>query len=154
MEEDTLALKEQLYALCREHLERRVLSLRSALDDAQTAANEETKSSAGDKHETGRAMMQLETEKLGAQLQKARHEQEKLQRIRPNKACRSVEPGALVITDKLRLYFAISAGKIVVEGKEYFALSLQTPLGKAARGRQVEDTFALQQQQYRIKKII
>jgi len=149
-----MTIKQQLYDACRESLHKREQAIRSALDAAQAAANEETKSSAGDKHETGRAMMQLETEKLGVQLQEVRLEQEKLQRIRADRRCQTVEPGALVITDKLRLYFAISAGKIILESGEYFALSTQTPLGKAALGLQKNNTFALQNQEYQIKEII
>ena len=151
---ELMALKRQLHDACREHLFKREQAIRGALQEAQAAANEETKSSAGDKHETGRAMMQLETEKLGAQLQEVLREQEKLQRIRPDKHCQSVEPGALVMTDKLQLYFAISAGKIVVGGQTYYALSLQTPLGKAALGRQEDESFAQLEQVYRIKKIV
>lgn len=150
---ELMALKQQLYNACRESLQKREQTIRSALQDAQAAANEETKSSAGDKHETGRAMMQLETEKLSAQLQEIIREQEKLQRIRPDKPCLTVEPGALVMTDKLRLYFAVSAGKIMVEEQVFFALSAQTPLGKVALGKQEGDLFTLQQQQYLIKKI-
>jgi len=151
---DLLNTKERLHALCQERLEKRAQSIRTALDEAQTAANEETKSSAGDKHETGRAMMQLETEKLGGQLREVLREQEKLHRIRHDTHCRVVEPGALVITDSLQLYFTVSAGKLVLDGEEYFALSAQTPLGKVALGKKEGDRFALQKKQYLIRKII
>ena len=149
-----MPIKISLHKECIDRLSERIKGIRDALTDAQQAANQETKSSAGDKHETGRAMMQLETEKLGVQLQEVRLEQEKLQRIRADRRCQTVEPGALVITDKLRLYFAISAGKIILESGEYFALSTQTPLGKAALGLQKNNTFALQNQEYQIKEII
>lgn len=152
--EDTLNLKKQLYALCTEHVEKRVQSLRSALKDMQDSVNEETKSSAGDKHETGRAMMQLETEQLSSQLREVLNEQDRLRQIQSDRRSRFVEPGALVITDSLRLYFAISVGKLLLNGEEYFALSLQTPLGLAAKARQEGGTFAFQNKEYCIKKII
>ena len=46
--------------------------LQNAINRAQESLDSESKSSAGDKHETGRAMAQLEMEKLGGQYESAR----------------------------------------------------------------------------------
>ncbi|MFP4092477.1 MAG: 3-oxoacyl-ACP synthase [Cyclobacteriaceae bacterium] len=150
----TIDIKKKLHQACRDSLLKREAAIREALREAQESANEETKSSAGDKHETGRAMMQLETEKLSGQLREVLQEQEKLQQINPDKKCHIVEPGALVITDTLRLYFSISAGKLLIDGVEYFALSAQTPLGQLALGKQEGGTFAFQQRTYRVISVI
>jgi len=147
------SLKKKLHQACKDSLQKRLSTIQQALGEAQAAANQETKSSAGDKHETGRAMMQLETEKLSKQLQEVLKEQDRLKKIPVDNKCRHVEPGALVTTDSLCLYFAISAGKVLVDGKSYVALSLQTPLGLAARGKQVGDNIELPQQLYQIKEI-
>jgi len=146
-------LKKKLYKACQQNLEDRIQAIQRAMGEAQEAANHETKSSAGDKHETGRAMMQLETEKLNARLSEVLSEQDRLRQIRPEKLSRSVEPGALVITDTKKFYFSMGAGQLSVEGEEYFALSMQTPLGQVAKGRKKDDTFELRGQKYRIKKI-
>ena len=77
-------LKIQLHQKCAEIIEQRITELKSIIQESQDAANNETKSSAGDKHETGRAMAQLETEKLSSQLSEALKTQKTLQKINPN----------------------------------------------------------------------
>ena len=53
------------------YVHERIAATQEAIYTAQLSANEETKSSAGDKYETGRAMAQLEIEKNTAQLAEA-----------------------------------------------------------------------------------
>jgi hypothetical protein len=64
-------LKKDLYTLCVNYAKTRIETAKQAIDDAQQSANEETKSSAGDKYETGREMMQQETDRNQAQLNEA-----------------------------------------------------------------------------------
>ena len=61
-------LKQQLYQYCWTFIEDRFKTIQNNIEELQKALNSETKSSAGDKHETGRAMLQLDREKLGLQL--------------------------------------------------------------------------------------
>ena len=60
--------KQQLYTKCQDFLNGRLEVIQSKILDIQNSLQSETKSSAGDKHETGRAMLQLEREKTGHQL--------------------------------------------------------------------------------------
>ena len=62
-----MLLKQNIYSQCLLILNQKIEELNSALATATESANNETKSSAGDKHETARAMMQLEQEKLSLQ---------------------------------------------------------------------------------------
>jgi hypothetical protein len=64
-------IKIKLYQYCVEFIDKRIAGAREAIQIAQDSANEETKSSAGDKYETGRAMAQLEIEKNTTQLEEA-----------------------------------------------------------------------------------
>ena len=61
-------IKEKIIEACRAYLQEKQTSLQLIITDINEATHTETKSSAGDKHETGRAMMQLEQEKLNKQL--------------------------------------------------------------------------------------
>ena len=54
--------KDELYKKCVQIIENQILLAQQGIENAQQAANEETKSSAGDKYETTRAMMQIEIE--------------------------------------------------------------------------------------------
>ena len=65
---ENLRIKEVLYASCIDFIEDRLETIQRTINDIQGSLTSETKSSAGDKHETGRAMLQLEREKSGVQL--------------------------------------------------------------------------------------
>ena len=61
-------LKKALFNHCRSLLEKKMGVLEQQKENLQKDLTSEAKSSAGDKHETGRAMIQLELEKLGNQI--------------------------------------------------------------------------------------
>ena len=84
MEKSTL--KKLLHEKCEEYIAKRIATAQNAMDEAQRAANEETKSSAGDKFETGRAMMHLEKQKNAFQLGEALKVQQQLSKVNPNKS--------------------------------------------------------------------
>lgn len=129
------ALKIQLHKLCATYLQSKITQTQKAMEEAQIAANQETKSSAGDKHETGRAMMQLEIEKYSGQLTEWLKVLQELERIDPKRACNSVEVGALVICNNGSYYISIAAGKLSYEGKTYFAVSPASPIGELLIGK-------------------
>ncbi|MEJ0032235.1 MAG: hypothetical protein WDO15_18500 [Bacteroidota bacterium] len=66
-----MKLSDTLYHLCLEFIDNRIKTIRNAISETQASADEETKSSAGDKYETGLSMMQLDMEKQAEQLQEA-----------------------------------------------------------------------------------
>ena len=64
------ALKKQVFDHCWDTVLKQEKSLLNRQQLLRESLESEQKSSAGDKHETGRAMVQLEQEKLGKQLHK------------------------------------------------------------------------------------
>ena len=64
-------LKKDLYLFCQAYISNRKARIEARIAAVSEALEAESKSSAGDKHETGRAMLQLEREKLGHQLAEA-----------------------------------------------------------------------------------
>ena len=80
--EDFSDIKSKLYQQCLNIIEDKINVARVSMDTAQQAADQESKSSVGDKYETGRAMMQLEKEKLMFQI----HEALKLKKVLLNHA--------------------------------------------------------------------
>ncbi len=131
----TTAIKQQLHHLCLAYVTQRIMNAQAAMEEAQRAANEETKSSAGDKYETGRAMMQLEKQKNALQLAEALKLKEQLAKVNPTKTYQEVQPGCLVKLNTGSFYIAISAGKLRLEGERYYAISIQSPIGQALRGK-------------------
>ena len=67
MSKDT-NIKLELYNKCLAFTQDRLNTINKTIQELQESLTSETKSSAGDKHETGRAMLQLEREKAGQQL--------------------------------------------------------------------------------------
>ena len=61
-------IKGELLAYCKQFVTDKLQNLNNRIQEVNHALLSETKSTAGDKHETGRAMVQLEREKLGSQL--------------------------------------------------------------------------------------
>lgn len=148
-----LEIKQQLYERCQSYLAQRIATAQEAIQAAQASANEETKSSAGDKYETGRAMMQLEMEKNGAQLAEALKLKRMLDQIRIDQQPLTVQPGSLVLTDQGNFFIAISVGQLVVEARTYIALSAESPLGSRLKGLKAGESFHFSNKTYKIGQV-
>jgi transcription elongation GreA/GreB family factor len=148
-----LEIKQQLYQRCQAYLAQRITNAQEAIQAAQASANDEIKSSAGDKYETGRAMMQLEMEKNSIQLAEALKLKRLLDQIRVDQSPPAIQPGSLVITDQGNFFIAISVGQLVVEGKTYIALSAESPLGAKLKGLKVGESFHFSNKTYKITQV-
>jgi hypothetical protein len=124
--------KPTLHALCQAFIEQRIAAARTAMQAAQESSSSETKSSAGDKYETGREMANAERDRNAAQMQQAQQLQAELARINPDLPSDTVHPGALVSTSMGRFYISISAGKL--DGTDVFAVSAAAPVAVALKG--------------------
>jgi transcription elongation GreA/GreB family factor len=149
-----LAIKAKLYEQCMEYAHRRVQEAQDELSSLRDSAGSETKSSAGDKHETGRAMVQLEQEKATRQLHEAQLLVEALHRIDSAGVSPVVMSGSLVFTDQGDFYISIPAGRIEAEGRSYYALSPAAPLAKALSGRKAGSAVDFGGREYRITRVI
>ena len=147
-------IKQQLYQACQEYLQMRIDAAQQAIDAAQQSANDETKSSSGDKYETGRAMMQLEVEKHTSQLAASMKLRHTLNQIRIDHASATVQSGSLVVTDRDVFFMAISLGKVKVEDKSYFVISPASPLGQTLMDLKSGDRTIFKGQAYTIQEII
>ena len=125
-----------------------------AIDEAQKASNDDTKSSAGDKYETGRAMMQQETDRNLLQLNEANKLKVALNQFGTSSVSDTVETGSLVITNNGNFYIAISAGVLTADNETYFAVSPASPVGLKLRGLKTGNEFILNGKQYHIKAVI
>jgi hypothetical protein len=147
-------LKKDLYTLCVNYAKARIETAKQAIDDAQQSASEETKSSAGDKYETGREMMQQETDRNQAQLNEANKLLIALNQINIDSSPSSAAPGSLVITDNGKFYLSISAGALNLNGEGYFAVSPASPIGSKLLGRRTGDEFIVNGKHYKVKEVV
>ena len=145
--------KKLVHDRCQQLVQQMLADADAAIRAAQRAANEETKSSAGDKYETGRAMMHLEQEKLASQRSAAQQLLSVLHQINPARVSDKVDLGSLVNTDRGWFYVSVGLGKIQVEGLSCFSISPAAPLGQALWGRQAGDQVLLNGNPIRIISI-
>ncbi len=136
-----ITIKQQLFEVCKNYVQVREKTVKDIIISNQKALHSDTKSSAGDKHETGRAMLQLEMEKAGQQLTVIDQMKMTLDRILINDNSEIVKLGSLVITSKLNYFLAISAGELQIENKKYYGVSIASPIGKLMFGKKVGDEF-------------
>ena len=146
-------LKQQLYQYCWTFIEDRFKTIQNNIEEIQKALNSETKSSAGDKHETGRAMLQLEREKLGLQLAEINKIKKALSRVNLDNTSNVITLGSIVFTNKLNYFITISAGKLVVDNEVFYAISANTPMGKLLIGKTAGDVIDFNKNTIEIKKI-
>ena len=96
----TMKLKVELYNKCEAFVNKRLQNVEEVISSNQKALQTETKSSAGDKHETGRAMLQLEMEKAGQQLAGITQIKEILAKINVSKTSEIGHLGSIILTEK------------------------------------------------------
>jgi transcription elongation GreA/GreB family factor len=148
-----MTVKAKLYQYCVDYALQRIAHIQEEISRAQSSANEETKSSVGDKYETSRAMAQLEVERNMVQLKEAEKLQSTLQGLGNSIARERVTPGSLVNTSQGIFYIAISLGAITLDKKQYFIVSADSPIGKLMLGKRVGDNMTWNNKQYKVQSI-
>jgi len=146
-------LKKELFGLCLDYVEKAMLEARMAIDDAQKASKDDTKSSAGDKYETGRAMMQQETDRNMVQLNEANKLKVTLNKINPKMLSTTVDNGSVAITDNGNFFLAIGAGAFILNKETYYTISAYSPMGLKLKGLKAGDKFRLNGKDYQLKTV-
>ena len=132
---DLAELKLKIHQKCLYLALTKIDSLKSELVGLQEASNQDTKSSAGDKYETGRSMIVLEKEKLGIQLMEAYKLKKALDLINLGKSINKVGLGALVKESNNFYYFSANFRVLDIADVKVFALSTLSPIGQAMLGK-------------------
>ncbi len=146
-------LKPLVYAACKNVIEERLSLAKAAMNEAQASANQEEKSSAGDKYETGRAMAQLERDKAATQVAEALKMREAFDRIKPDKNSTSVEMGSLVQTDQAYYFIGVAVGKLTINEIECLAISTASPIGQMMIGKKPGDSISFNKQTFFIREV-
>ena len=134
-----IKIKQELFKKCEAFVNNRLQTVEDIISSNQKALQSETKSSAGDKHETGRAMLQLEMEKAGQQLAGINLMKEILSKVNISTASDIAHLGSIIETTSGNYFLSISAGQLKVADKVYFAISVSSPIGKLLLGKSMSD---------------
>jgi transcription elongation GreA/GreB family factor len=148
------ALKEQLYLLCGDYIRNREAEIKRIITEAQEAANNETKSSAGDKYETGREVMQQEIDLNKGRLNELNKLKAALEQISPTQKAEVAVPGSVVYTNNGNFYISISAGPLKVDNANFYAISAASPIGSKLAGQKAGYSFELNGKKFVIENVI
>ena len=122
---------------CIAEVKQKVLEVFKGINQAQESLESDTKSSAGDKYETAREMIQQDLNRYHEQLDKTQRDLSILQRLDINFTNSNVQLGSLVITDLAFYFIAVSLGRTVSEGESIMVISPSSPIGRLLIGKSV-----------------
>ena len=148
-----MKLKQKIYFYYQQLINDKVKSLQNILADLKESGTNETKSTAGDKHETALAMLQIEQANVRSQLKEVLEQKSTLEKINPALSPASIVNGSLVKTNRGYLFMSVALGKAVVDGTTVIALSQQSPLGKLLMGLKEGGSTVINSNSYVIESI-
>lgn len=147
------ALKIELIELCSKQLQDKKQMMHTSLSSLQDALANESKSSAGDKYETGTEMIQIEKQKILTQLGVLEANFKLLHGARSSNAKETIQNGALVVTNNAKYFIGPSLGKISVEGETIFVISPSSPIAQAMLQKKTGDSISFNGQSMLIAKV-
>ncbi len=136
-------IKQQIHGHFIDTINNKILMLQKTLADLKESGSNETKSTAGDKHETALAMLQIEQANIRVQLQDALEQRSALLTINSDIITVKILPGSYVKTNKGNFYISVALGKLSINGETIMAISPQSPLGAKLIGTCVGDTVTI-----------
>jgi hypothetical protein len=148
-----MTFKQKVYGQYLQSINDKISLIRTMLSDLKESSSNETKSTAGDKHETALAMLQIEQKNVSQQLKEALDQKVLLEQINPAIIKPEAGSGALLKTNKGYLFLSIALGKIIVDGITIMAISTRSPLGQKLIGLRVNDTAEINAIEYVIESI-
>ncbi|MFN9520423.1 MAG: hypothetical protein ACK574_11950 [Bacteroidota bacterium] len=149
-----LALKKHLFESCRLVLDERIRKGQQMLEELKNDAQNDAKSSAGDKHETAISMMQLEQEKLNRQLHEYARQKDALEKLVPDSVHVRVMPGSVVTTGKGEFYLITALGSLPLSQEVIQCISPNAPLAVALMGKSIGDRVQFMNQVYEIREVV
>lgn len=141
MEISSKLFKDVVYEQCLLAIQSRIANAELALQQAREASQDDTKSSAGDKYETTREMMQQEIDRNEAQLFEAKKNLFQLEQCKDEAAAAQVKAGSIVKTSNSLLYLSVGIGQLYVGNHRIFAISPASPIGQVLLGKLKGDSF-------------
>lgn len=135
-------MKSIILTYVKTYLDQRMQTSLDAMNAAQESANGESKSSAGDKYETSRAMGHLERDMHARMYQQTREERKLVERIDENINFKKGALGAFIGSSMGDFFLSISIGQVKIDEKLIMIISPQSPIGALLMGKIVGDKFS------------
>jgi len=125
----------------------------NAMEAAQESANDQGKSSMGDKYETSRSMGQLDRNMHARQFEQARQERLVLERVSASETSQRVAVGSLLETTAGWFFVAVSLGSVKMNEETVLAVSSSSPVGASLLGKEAGSKFDFMKKQHEILRL-
>lgn len=145
-----MTLKKKLKEICLERLNDKIDAFQSMVDELSVDAQNDAKSSAGDKHETALSMMHLEQENISNKIKENLEIRDIISRIDADKVSEKVEFGSVVKINSVMLFFSAALPKVIVDGQSVLAVSVDAPIAKELLGKKLNDTFIFNNCEFKV----
>lgn len=149
-----MSIKKRLHQQCLTLIDEKIASIQKSILSIEESRNNETKSSAGDKYETGRAMLHMEEEKSRNQLAKTNEMRLLLQTIELEQESEEVALGSLVRCSNGNYFISAAMGKVELEGEKYYCISMASPIGKLLKGKKNQESFSFANKSIEILEVL
>ena len=137
-----------------DHVDKDLSEAKARMASLKESLGAESKSSAGDKHETGRAMIHLEQERVQDTVGRLEHMRGILMQCAAQvKVIHRVSPGALVETTGPWVLVGVPLGKVQLSDALVLCVGAEAPLAQQWHGAQPGDQVALGPQKLTIQAI-
>lgn len=145
-------IKDKIIQYLHFYIDKKINAINVAINSSKESRDRDTKSSAGDKHETSRAMMQIELDQNEGQLSNLLRLKNEINQI-PIQDFKKVKTGSLVTTNEGMYFISIGIGKIEVNANTYFAISLASPIGLLLKDKIAGEIIHFQRREINITNI-
>jgi len=153
--------KEQILAQLDEQFQQQLVEIETEIESMNVDMSNETKSSAGDKFETSREMINQELDRLENSLSKISRQQRSLLEMKEISTPATIDFGSYVTTNKGNFLFGLAVGKTLTTSSPKtnkqkiicYVLSLNSPIGKAFYGSTLDDQISFMGNTYIIQSI-
>lgn len=146
-------LKEKVITFIEHSLQNKLGELKNIAIQLQNSLENESKSSAGDKHETGRAMLHLEQEKLQKQWVEIEQQLVQLGNLKKMKNQTTIGVGSFVVTKKSFFLIGIGLGMKKIDESTIFCVGITAPIGQLINKKKIGDKFTFNGQEHEIIEI-
>ena len=143
--------RNQVICSCIEQQEHIASIAKQEMDSAQQQSNDYGANV--DRYDSYRTKMMRSRDMYARQYSNAQTGIRYLQDLLKMPPFDTAEHGAVVVTDRQNFLLSIGAGKFMVGNRVFFAISAQTPIYAALKGKRVGDTLVFNGQSQTIKEI-
>ena len=148
-----MSLKTRLHDHLFNALESRKSALQLERSQLSIDSTDSGKGSAGDKHEVGIAMAQIEIGKLDQQIALAQQQLADLQKLDPSVPLDQILVGSLFEINQNWYYCSVPFGQIQFDDMTIFCMSSDAPLFQALKGKKVQKSTLFNGRDWKINKI-